>query len=313
MSSTTKNKTPIDIVNNVQNCSLKCNFSFKYPSSKMLTLLNEGTYINIKVDRISEPPVTFNNNGYSVNEMRIYIPSLHKYAGTRAAAELIIVHANTNNSSSHLLICIPISVNDIINDNSALLSRIVQEMSSRANSKGETTTLNEERFSLNNLVPRKPFFLYEGDLPYSPNNGNADFIVYNMDNAIPINDQMFRKMKNMITPVTTDVHPTGDRLSYNSKGPIISELGDDIYIDCRPTGADGNVIVPISDESNLSDMNLFGTIGTDGVSQIIKIIFTVLLSGIILFLLMKAIYMLINYGDNNAPPFSVFSVLNPFG
>jgi carbonic anhydrase len=274
--------------------------------------MNKGNYINIGVERMSEPPATFNNEGYNVEGMRIYTPSLHTYSGTTADAELMIIHTNSNNSS-YLLICIPISVNNIINDNSALLSRIIQEMSKRANSVGEETILREERFSLNNLVPRKPFFSYEGVLPYSPNTGNADFIVYNMDNAIPINDKMFKQMQNMIISQNTNVYPTNDRLFYNSSGPNSStEINDDIYIDCRQTGADGNVIVPINEESKLNDINIFSNINSNVINQILKVVITVLLAGIFLFLMMKAIYMAINYGDNTAPAFTSYSVLNPF-
>lgn len=311
MSSATKNKTPINIVGNVPNCSLKCNFSFKYPSSKILKILNKGNYVNIDVERMSEPPVSFNNEGYNVKDIRIYTPSLHTYSGSTADAELIIIHTNSNNSS-YLLVCIPISVNNIINDNSAFLSRVIQEMSKRANAVGEETILQEERFSLNNLVPRKPFFSYEGVLPYSPNNGNADFIVYNMDNAIPINDKTFKQMGNMIISQNTIVYPAKDRLFYNSSGPTVVGINDDIYIDCRPTGADGNVIVPVSKESELNSADVFGNLGPDSVNQIIKIVFTILLAGIILFLMMKAIYMAIMHGTDKAEPFVSYRVLNPF-
>jgi carbonic anhydrase len=313
MSLATKNKTPINIVGNVPNCSLKCNFSFKYPASRILKLLNKGKYINIGVERMSEPPVTFNNEGYSVQGVRIYTPSLHTYSGANADAELIIIHTNTNDSS-YLLICIPISVNNIINDNSSLLSRIVQEMSKRANSIGEETILSEERFSLNDLVPRKPFFSYEGVLPYSPNNGNADFIVYNMENAIPINDKIFKQMRNMIVSQPTDVYPTNDRLFYNSSGPTVVGVNGDIYIDCRPTGSDGNVIIPVNEESNLNGSNIFGDMKSSDIYQFfLKVVLPILMASIVLFLMMKAIYMAINYGDKDAPAFTTFTVLNPFG
>ena len=311
MSSTNKNKTPIDIVGNVPNCSLKCNFSFNYPSSKILIIRHKKNYIYIDVERIGETPVSFNNEDHSADGMRIYTPSLHTYNGVKADAELIIVHTNINNASN-LLICIPISVNNIINDNSAFLSRVIQEMAKRANSDGAETHLSEERFSLNNLVPRKPFFSYEGDLPYSPNTINSNFIVYNMDNAIPINDKIFKQMQTMIISQNTFVYPTNDRLFYNSSGPTVVGVNEDIYIDCRPTGADGNVIVPVSTESNLNSLNVFSNINLGGINQNIKIVLTVLLAGIFLLLMMKAIYTVIYFGDKNPPAFSSAN-FNPFG
>lgn len=301
------NKTPINIVGNVPNCSLKCNLSFNYPSSKLLRVLNKGNYINIALERMNESPVSFNNESYNVENIRLYTPSLHTFAGINTYAEMIISHTNDNNSS-YLLICIPISVNNINNDNSALLSRIIQEMSKRANSLGEETVIQEERFSLNNIVPRKPFFSYEGVLPYSPNNGKVNFIVYNTDNAIPINYEIFKKMKNMIVSQNIDVYPENGRLFYNNKGPSNKNTEDDIYIDCKPTGSDGNVIMPIGDENKLSEsMNIFKSIDSEIIKQIVKILF----AGIILFLLMKAIYMIITYGDDNAK-FTASTVLNPF-
>ena len=302
--SPTNNKAPINIVENVPNCSLKCNFSFKYSSSKILKIRNNGVFIRINLEKMNEPPVTFNNENYNVEEINIFSPSTHTFAGKNADAEMYIIHSNDNNSSK-LIICIPISVNNVVDDNSALLSRIVGEMSKRGNSIGEEFIIQEERFSLNNVIPRKPFFFYEGVLEF----GHSNFIVYNTDNAIPINDKVFKQMKDMLGSLNIDVSPADDRLFYNNKGPFYNNNtpgNDDIYIDCRPTGSDGNVIIPVNDETKL-DMNIFKNINSDFILQLIKVIF----AGILLFFMMKAIYMLINYGDEKAE-FTASSVLNPF-
>ena len=86
-------------------CSLKCRYQFNYSPSSC-NVKNEGSYISINYDKQSGmPPVKYNNVFFNVQEVRLFRPSLHTYNGSKAAAEMIIVHSGDSNN---LLVCIPI-------------------------------------------------------------------------------------------------------------------------------------------------------------------------------------------------------------
>ena len=86
--SCSKATAPVNITNNTTStCDLKCDYSFKYPISN-LQVTNRGSYLSLKTDPASVPPVTYNAEQYQVQEIRIFSPSLHTYGGKNADAEM---------------------------------------------------------------------------------------------------------------------------------------------------------------------------------------------------------------------------------
>ena len=111
--------------------------------------------------------------------------------------------------------------------------------------------------NLNNIVPEKPFFFYEG----CSNNktlftkANVKIIAFNnSDNAntsgtIFVDNNFIKNLKSLLpnpNNVSTVSIPK-DQIFYNSNGPANSKK-DDIYIDCQPTNEDGELIVPLTDK-----------------------------------------------------------------
>lgn len=77
---------------------------------------------------------------------------------------------------------------------------------------------------------------------------DVDFIVFHVEDAIKMSPQALNTFKN-ITPqgkdlkiptIKASLNPTG--LFFNPNGPVPQSSGE-IYIDCRPTGDDGEVLV----------------------------------------------------------------------
>ena len=235
---------PIDLTKNTDNvCNLKCSYSFTYtPTSLQIT--NQGNYLSFKVEQTNMPPVIYNDQQYNVQEARLYCKSLHTYAGQQADAELVIVHTDMK-SVNNLLVCVPIVKSSTTTAQSAeLFDYIISEAQRTANSPGQQTVYNSPSTTLAAFVPMKPYYSYTGTLPWTPCNGTYSYIVFQKEDAITISPQAYKALLALI-PSPNNIRSTTnpDGVFYNANGPVPSNVGE-IYIQCQPTGADGEILVP---------------------------------------------------------------------
>ena len=237
---------PVNITNNKsQTCDLKCSYSYSYPLS-VLNVTNRGEYLSLRTEKSPIPPVIFNSNTYEVNEIRLYRPSLHSYGGTKADAELIINHNNTSGAGD-LLVCIPISQGNSSNESASSFETIISEVSKTANSVGKQTTVSMPTFSLDKLIPNgKPFYSYNGTLPYPPCHGSYNYVVFSKeDSTIAMTSNTYNTFSKMISEQSYDTKANKGGVFYNKKGATsgTGNKGDDIYIECLPTGSSGETLV----------------------------------------------------------------------
>ena len=279
---------PVNIVNNTSSiCDLKCEYSFKYPISS-LNVDNRGDYLSLKTDPANSPPVTFNANKYDVTEMRIYQPSLHNYSGKSAAAELIIVHTGSS-SQGNLLVCVPIVLGSSSTsnpDSSSILDTIISDVAKTANSAGSKTSVNMPTFTIDKLVPKKPYFSYNGTLPYSPCNGDYDYIVYSQDNDafLSITALAYSSLQQVISANSYTRQNNSSGIYYNKTGPTNKGgENEDIYMECLPTGSEGEALVPLVQNSS----EMFNSAGVNQFFKNNSWIFKILLGLIIVFVLLK--------------------------
>lgn len=257
---------PLNIVKNSQAdniCNLKCSYKFAYLPTN-LEILNKGDHLVWKMDEANIPPVVYNDENYSVKEARIYSPSVHTYGPEKnhADAELIIIHTNRRSTES-MMVCIPITTSSTTTAECAtLFDFIFAEVKRTAATKGKQTNYKNYRFSLEKFVPRVPYYSYIGTLPWSPRNGSYSYVVFDIADAITMSTQSFMaltgKSKNGVAPVTGVIYEHSiltipdvqnpDGLYFNPNGPVPANDGE-IYIDCQPTGSDGEVLVPAKMDS----------------------------------------------------------------
>ena len=242
---------PIIIVKNTQAdkiCNLKCSYKFDYAPTN-LQIKNMGTYLRWKVDEVSTPPVVYNDDFYNVLEARLYWKSLHAYLNNSttnpvyADAELVIVHLNRKNTSQ-LLVCIPITQSSTTTADSAMFfDFILTEVARTAPSKGKQTSYNKSTFSLDKFVPKKPFYSYNGTFPWPTGDELVDYIVFDKEDAITMSTNAYAVLKKVTrkSDITAlSIATSGAELFYNPTGPIPPNAGE-IYIDCQPTGDDGEI------------------------------------------------------------------------
>jgi len=230
--------SPIDIaIQDISgNCDLKCAYNFNYPVSSC-NVTNRGSYISMSYDSSSNPPVMYNATPYTVKEIRIYNPSLHSFGEKKSVGEIIITHIS-NKGGNPLLVCVPLEEDNATTKGSSYLSSIIDTMATNAPSDGESTNVLINDFTLNEFVPKKPFFSYTAIQPYQPCVGNVDLIVFGKAiGSCKISTDALQKFKSIITENTYTVKE-GPLLFYNSKGPGSSEsMDDEIFIDCKPVNS----------------------------------------------------------------------------
>lgn len=240
--------SPNDIVINKNNtCSQYCVFNFDYKITSV-NVRNRGKYLLYTFDDQTRP-VKFNNHNYKVVSMRIYRPSLHTYNNKPAHAEILIIHnqqiENNNynvSTNNKLIVCVPI----IEGSNSeSILDVLIKQTSTIANNKNnEISSLYIPEFTLNTLVKNKPFYFYKGTLPYEPCGGSINYIVYDINNSLNIQNDSYKKLQKIISKHNiTSIKNNGDNIFYNENGPNNNNLGNDIYIDCEPTGDNGEILI----------------------------------------------------------------------
>lgn len=217
-------------------CDLKCSYSFHYNNSTCIAT-NRGDYISLSYDKSSSPPVLYNAIGYDVDEVRLYIPSLHSYNYIKTDGELIIVHSSKTGAKP-LLVCIPINSNNTSSVSALMFKTIVDTVASSAPSDGEATTVNIPKYNLDYLVPKKPFFSYSATVPYQPCTSNVDYVVYApLQASLDIMPETLTKLQSIIMSNPYDIK-TGPNLFFNENGPSMGGAGSgDIYIDCQPVGS----------------------------------------------------------------------------
>jgi carbonic anhydrase len=266
------------------NCSLKCHYKYDYPVTPSAPISNEGNYLVISYDNAK---IKFNDNELLTNSIRIYTPSMHTFNGLSSDGEIIISHVGAGYS---LLVCIPIVISSGKSEGSKELESIIKFASEHVPNVGEKSSYVSSTFTLNSFIPKKKsFYSYNGTLPYSPCNGNHNYVVFMpSDSSVFISSENMNELQKMIIKHDSVIKKTNS-VFYNKKGAIydggVTSLeDDDIYIDCRPTGEDGEVVPIPTCNSNKKPTN---TESFD-FSNPAVIVLVSLLGGILLFILIHS-------------------------
>ena len=259
---------PLNIVQNLQTdqiCKLKCAYQFTYPQTT-LQINNGGSYLLMTPDIVTTPPVMYNGANYSVLYSVLVQPSVHQYNGIKADAELIIWHMPSSGSGNALYVCMPIKASSTSSAASvSFFDMILSTVSQTAASPGQRTIFNNSTFTFGKFVPMVPYFSYNGTNMFeqtcTSRGGTVDYIVYHADNSITMSPTAFSILKRVIptaqtfgSAISASSNPGG--IFFNPSGPTPPHQPD-IYIDCQPTGDDGEILVPAKgDTGSLFDNKL---------------------------------------------------------
>ena len=249
-----KASSPVNIVTNVGSCELKCHYSYNYPHV-WLSAYNRGEYLEYEVNadgsqQSTHSPVNYNNNWYEVSGLRIYAPSFHQYGGKRAEAEIMIFHRGVTDGTP-LVVTVPIhdggSIGGVTTDLDTMIDTAVTLPTEGFSRGGGGVPVHLNGFTLNNVVSQKPFYSYTGTLPFSPPTCGQDvnFVVFGLDHAMSVTSSTVETLRKHVSDPMYPIRPTNGRLFFNSGGAVHGDnnIHDGIYIDCQPTGQEGDTLV----------------------------------------------------------------------
>ena len=245
-------------------CELKCAFSFTYPTSNT-TATNNGFFITLSYDKKNTDPVVFNTEKYYVEQINLYSPSVHLFNGRPVAAELVIEHFPSAGGQP-LKVGIPLTVSGNQNIGSVLLSQIIKKVAQEAPAQGESTNINLDNFTLQPLVPRKPFVSYTEE-------SGTNWIVYTTEHAIGLRQEVLETLSKILIQPTEITCKSGPMLFINKKGPT-NAFGSDIYIDCKPIDSSGEEEVVTDTSSSESSSEFYKS---DEFKAFIKILLLVII------------------------------------
>ena len=261
---------------NVQGkCDAKCTYEYDYPNTNLVAT-NIGTMIMLKSDN-SRPSVVYNTEKYEVSCVFISCPSVHLFNNSNLDGEILIEHECVTGGPK-LIVCVPIKVSGESTPATILLTTIINNVAANAPSSGETTNINISDFTLNDIVPKKPFYSYTGN---DMSDSASNFIVFGAIESIPLSSTTISSLGSIISASTINTQANG--LFYNSTGPG-KKNNDGIYISCKPTGSsEDTTTITNTSTSNSSDSIWNNPTG----KMVIEIII-----GIVLFLIL---FSMINY------------------
>ncbi len=239
-----KSTAPINITEKkkIDTCLEKCNLQVDYPNSDCV-VTNKGDHLLITYDRSAKEPVIYNNDSLNVSQIRIYRPSLHRFEGRQADAEMVIFHSSTG---KNLLICIPITKSSNDSIGGLALSHIFKKALKYAINEDQQTPVSFHstvKFNLNDFVKKQtPFYSYTGTLMYPPCSGTYNYVVFKPSDAkVTLPEEDLKRLRKLIV---SSEFPVKENEYFVNKGGArsLGINGDEIYIKCNPTGADGEVL-----------------------------------------------------------------------
>ena len=230
------------ITSTAQKCLNKCMFMYNYSGSSSCVVKNEGSIVSIDYDGGGD--VTFNNVTFTPKTILLFAPSLHKYEGEQALAELIVIHRSTSPTMDGLLVCIPIAISAENTSASIILKEIITNLPEQETS----VSLNIPDFNLNRIIPKAPFFNYAGPMPYGECLPNSvyQYIVFHPahQGAVALSEDLVKKFRGMVNFSYITATP-GDDVFFNEKGTTANGFSGDgqIYIKCQSTNVSDEEII----------------------------------------------------------------------
>lgn len=237
--------SPINISTtaNVLSCEIFCAYMHQYKDSAC-TVTQFPTYLKLSYDATTSAAVTFNKQGYNVREINIYAPSIHTYNGSPADAEMLIIH---DGAGKKLIVSIPLVQSNGAAKSATILDNIITKFSSTFDKTktNDSQLVNVPNYNLENFIPSSPYFFYMGGAPFSPCDGQYSFLVFDKTKSpVTISSATLATLTGLITPSGIKAVARSDYY-YNSSGPNVkpgSGKKDEIYIECNPTGEDGEIL-----------------------------------------------------------------------
>lgn len=257
----------MDIKQTDNTCDLKCKFNFNYTEVTLQSLITPSS-LNINLGTPSVKPVKFNDVDYTPYNMMIIYPSDITYDGVQADANVYIRHRA--DLQKELIVSIPITISSITKP--LILNDIIKQ-TAELQPKTQFTNLNIPSFSLEQFVPKGPFYYSE--------NKYAHIIYYGLNNSISMSNKTYETFKQIIVSPYRGKMSMGSEFFYNPSGSNLSTNGgsDFNFLECDEYY---EMDLPES-EMNVTPPVFLKLLSNPSVVKYLWYIFYAIISGIILY------------------------------
>ena len=217
-------KIPINITpKNYKGDCNNCKFEYNYHDSAC-TAENKGDHIILSYDRISKPPIKFNNQYFDVEKVIIYSPSLHLYDGKKQPGEIMILHKN---NYDELVVCIPINVSDSSN---TLLDDIAIECGKTIIEEDSSSVLNISNYNLSQFINKEtPYIYYNSDVSSECKMKSNVIVFGNANNHVTIKQNNLNIIRALVTFPIVSIYDTP---FYKTTSKPIKMSGNENYTRC---------------------------------------------------------------------------------
>lgn len=254
-------------------CDYKCSYTYNYIRTNIVAK-NNTNMISIINDGI-EPVVKYNNNNYMVSSTMLVSPSLHKFNNNKTDGEILIEHIPVEGGKK-MYVCIPIIQSIAFSSASVIIALIIAAIKADATAENDSVRVDTDNFNLNSFIPNGKFYSYSG---YDLQNNDSDFVVFGIENAIPMNQVIFNSLTELIQPISMQMK--GGDLFVNDNGP-----NSNSELDATADVTTNFDVTPYIDSNSSSPF-----VDTETINIIIKII----LNCLFYFALFYIINFLFNY------------------
>ena len=253
---------PIDLTLPVsQPCSSMCGFTYDYDTASC-SVTNNSTYLDIACFDGNNTIKSDLIGTLTVDNVRLYSPSLNKFNGQSADAEIIITHKG---GGKYLYVCIPINSNEMNSASANWFKKVIPFSPTRGS--GSSTSIRVNNFTLNDIMPQAPFTVFQnGTFDWNCDSNNVILLFHKNNGAINMKTRELRTLKSLIGKASYNLQ-TPKNLTFNKQGTLNGPSGSgpdpDIKGDnltCTPiTYPDGSDIGP----TEAASLPWVGNKGTD--------------------------------------------------
>ena len=187
------------------------NLTYNYGNSSC-SVTNKSTYLDISCFDGTNKVNCGLTGDLFVTGVRLYKPSLNTYNGRKADAELIITHSG---GGKNLYLCIPVSSTTSKGGTAQWFSQIVPFSPSRS---GSSESINVSNFSLNSIIPKAPFIVYDGGTFDWGCSKNDIMILFTLENGVSMLYQDLRTLNGITKRHSYNTVSSPDNLKFNSLG-----------------------------------------------------------------------------------------------
>jgi hypothetical protein len=235
-------------------CSDTCKFTFKYSDSsctvRKFTIFDQQCLLASYDTGNSSTNVVYNGVSYVPTGCLIFNGSFHTYDEQKSPGELVVLHEGSGGAGAGklLLVCIPISVSDTstLSESGEIIDQIIKTIPKAQVSKSDESSSPfgvKGLYNLSQIIPENaPYYTYIGNVFYSTRSEAINYVVFTQGTVCKISKEALTNLNAIvkkINPPTTSM-PVNSA-SLNSIGANGSS-SKQIYIECKPTGADGVIL-----------------------------------------------------------------------